>query len=74
MHERKILDLETPYDVKSVMHTNGRACWLGYGPDVLENRRSDETIIGAKFNAMSPIDELEVNRFYSCPDQEYYLK
>ena len=68
---RHSYNLNTPYDVKSVMQDNGRACWLGYGyPDIIEDKRSDEIITGSYFDSISPIDQLEINRFYSCPDQD----
>ena len=68
---REVVDLGTPYDLKSILHYPGRACWLGEPYDFILTSKIDiDLIVGYTFDSMSPIDELEVNRFYSCPDQE----
>ena len=67
---RETVHLGTSYDLKSVLHYPGQACWNGNGQPVLTRKSDGMATEGKSLNRMSPIDQIEINRFYSCPAQE----
>ena len=59
--------------MKSVLHYDGRACWKGSTHEpTLTHKETGQNVEGLALRMMSPIDQIEINRFYSCPDQETF--
>ena len=55
---RETVQLGTPYDLKSVLHYHGKACYKGSGKPVLTRKSDGEATEGSALNMMSPIDQV----------------